>query len=370
MGLTSRKRHICALAVAALFLAAGSTVPALADHEPVSPPTQAGLYPPPAPNPGPSVSGTAQDGQTLTASRGAWVNSTLTHRWIRCNANGQGCVFLHADNIDTYVLEPADVGKTIKLRVRGAGADPNSWREVDSAPTAVIEAAVPTVQTYPSNTGRAVVGEALTATSAQFSYATPPFAEDQYQWERCAPPEFTTCTAIGGATFVQHLLTEADLGSRLRIRERATYGPESKTVDAYSPNSTTVTHPAPATKKAAPELLAPFPVIAIGGVLTDNGANLSLLRVRGPLGALVKVRCIGPACPTSEVRRRIGANLRVRIRPLERPAPIGTQLIFRITKPGTIGKYTRLRIRAGRRPIRVDRCLQPGQTQPSPCPPR
>ena len=37
-------------------------------------------------------------------------------------------------------------------------------------------------------------------------------------------------------------------------------------------------------------------------------------------------------------------------------------------RPGEIGKYTRLRIRKGKRPTRVDRCLMPGSKQPTPCP--
>ena len=366
-----RKRHICALSAAGLLVAPGWTVPAHADHQLANPPTQNG-FGPQAPNPGPSVGGTAQDGQTLTANLGTWsAGVTLSNRWIRCNADGiTGCVFLHFDNSSTYVLTPSDVGRTIKVRAVGQQTNPSGTREVDSAPTAVVETAAPTVQAYPSNTGRAIVGETLTATSARFSYATPPFAEDQYQWERCEAPDFTTCTVIGGAIFLKHILTEDDLGSQLRMRERATYGPDNKTIDAYSPNSRTVTLPEAEQPKPPPRLLEPFPVIAIGGVLTSRGATLSLLRVRGPSGAVVRVNCFGPDCATRSVRRRIGAKNRVRIRPFERPAPFGTRLIFRITKPGMIGKYTRLRIRAGQRPVRFDRCLQPGATRPSPCPPR
>jgi hypothetical protein len=35
----------------------------------------------------------------------------------------------------------------------------------------------------------------------------------------------------------------------------------------------------------------------------------------------------------------------------------------RVTKPETIGRLTRLRIRAGDRPARLDRCLLPGQPE-------
>ena len=274
---TFSKRHICALSAAWLLLASAAAAPALADHQAASPPTQTGFAPPP-PNPGPSISGTPHDGQALTANRGTWVpTATLSHRWIRCNADGAtGCVFLHADNADTYVLTPADVGKTIVLRVTGSQANPPGSREVDSAPTAV-DAAAPAVIAYPGNTGRPIVGATLTGTSARFSYATPPFTEDEYQWERCAPPDFTTCTAIGGAVFLRHILTENDLGSQLRIRERATYGPDAETVDAYSPNSGTVRLP------ESPKAQAPAP--APRAVPRDRDRRRADLRGRAAVAA-------------------------------------------------------------------------------------
>ena len=46
----------------------------------------------------------------------------------------------------------------------------------------------------------------------------------------------------------------------------------------------------------------------------------------------------------------------------------GAVLQIRVTKAGTIGKYTRLRIRRGRPPNRIDRCLVPGGKRPVHCP--
>jgi hypothetical protein len=368
---TIRTRRILLTAVAAAALACGPAAPALADHEPAPQPGQSGFAPQP-PSPAPSIAGSAQDGHTLTADRGTWAAGVaLSHRWMRCNSDGvTNCVFLHADNISTYALTPGDVGKTIRLRVIGDRTNPPGRRDADSAPTAVVEAAPPPILAHPGNTGRPVVGATLTGTSASFGYGTPPFTQDDYQWLRCAPPDFATCTEIGGATFLKHILTEADVGFQLRIRERATYGPQRETVDAYSPSSRTITLPSAPRPREPLRLLDPFPVIAIGGVLIPDGARLSLLRVRGPVGARVTVNCLGDHCPIRRVRRTIGERERVRIGPLERPTRFGTRLIFRITMPGTIGKYTRLRIRNGRRPVRLDRCLFPGSRRPSPCPPR
>jgi hypothetical protein len=38
-----------------------------------------------------------------------------------------------------------------------------------------------------------------------------------------------------------------------------------------------------------------------------------------------------------------------------------------VTQRGAIGKYTRFRIRAGKPPSRVDRCLPPGGKRPVRC---
>jgi hypothetical protein len=39
-----------------------------------------------------------------------------------------------------------------------------------------------------------------------------------------------------------------------------------------------------------------------------------------------------------------------------------------VTKPGVIGKFTSIKIRGRKSPLRVDRCLMPGQMKPVKCP--
>jgi hypothetical protein len=358
---------ISALATGVVSLAAPAV--ALASHESAGQPQPpSGLFPPDSPNPAPSISGTAQDGATLTANRGGWNDATLTlnHRWIRCDdANGTtGCVFLHADDQSTYVLTSEDIGKTIKLRVRAQRQ--GGSREVDSAPTSAVRAAPPSVQTAPSFSGAALVGSTLVGSSGSFSGGTAPVTDDSYQWERCGPPDFSTCSGIPGATALNYTIVADDVGYQLRLRERATYGPAGETTDAYSTNSPEV--PVPQTGEVTPTLISPFPVIAIAGVSRRSGARLVLLRVRGPRGVLVSVRCFGLSCPRDLVRRKIANRRIVRFRVFERRMPVGTTIVFRITQPGRIGKYTRIRIRARRRPARIDRCLEPGQIDPVPCP--
>ena len=56
-------------------------------------------------------------------------------------------------------------------------------------------------------------------------------------------------------------------------------------------------------------------------------------------------------------------------RRFERQLPPGVTLEVRVSKPGEIGKYTRLAIRRGKLPERVDMCLAPSGANPLVCPP-
>ena len=115
------------------------------------------------------------------------------------------------------------------------------------------------------------------------------------------------------------------------------------------------------------ELISPFPVVRIAGVLMPWGARVRLLTVRTPRGSTVTVRCKGKGCPLRPLRRRARTGL-VRIRSFERRLRAGIRLEFFVRQGDLIGKYTRLRIRGGAPPLRVDRCLEPGARQPVRCP--
>jgi len=109
-----------------------------------------------------------------------------------------------------------------------------------------------------------------------------------------------------------------------------------------------------------PALLEPTPRIRFVGVPTANGAHLDLLTVVAPKGAHVGIRCKGHNCPFKQ-KRYTSNGKRVKLRRLARSFPAGTVIELRVTKPGTIGTFTRIRIRAAKRPARLDRCLEPGK---------
>ena len=60
----------------------------------------------------PTITGTAQQGQTLTATPGTWTapDATFGYQWQRCDAAGANCVAVPGATTSTYAVTAADVG--------------------------------------------------------------------------------------------------------------------------------------------------------------------------------------------------------------------------------------------------------------------
>ena len=86
----------------------------------------------------PTISGTPQVGQTLTAGTGSWTGNptSFSFQWQRCNASGTSCADISAATGGTYGLGSADLGSTVRVAVTAR----NSVGEATavSAPTAVV----------------------------------------------------------------------------------------------------------------------------------------------------------------------------------------------------------------------------------------
>jgi hypothetical protein len=115
-----------------------------------------------------------------------------------------------------------------------------------------------------------------------------------------------------------------------------------------------------------PRAMTPFPVVRIAGVVLRRGARVRVLSVRAPRGAQVRVLCHGMGCPVGAVARTTSTRVS-RFGRFERRLRAGTRLELFVTSRNRIGKYTRILIRAGGAPKRVDRCLFPGSSRPKRC---
>jgi len=102
----------------------------------------------------PTISGTPQDGKTLSGTRGDWNNNPTDYDyfWMRCDKNGGSCSNISGANALKYTLKGVDVGNTLRFRVRATNADGET--NAASVPTAVVQkAAPPTTTTPPASTG-------------------------------------------------------------------------------------------------------------------------------------------------------------------------------------------------------------------------
>jgi hypothetical protein len=77
----------------------------------------------------PTISGTTQEGATLTVNPGSWTGSptSYSYLWERCVGTGGGCSTIAGATATTYVLTSADVAHTVRVQVtarnsRGAGS--------------------------------------------------------------------------------------------------------------------------------------------------------------------------------------------------------------------------------------------------------
>jgi hypothetical protein len=92
----------------------------------------------------PTISGTAQDGKTLTADHGDWNGPrpiSYRYQWLRCDATGGGCAGISGATARLYDLRGQDVGHTLRVRVvvRNSGGRASDT----SVPTAVVTTAPP-----------------------------------------------------------------------------------------------------------------------------------------------------------------------------------------------------------------------------------
>ncbi len=116
-------------------------------------------------------------------------------------------------------------------------------------------------------------------------------------------------------------------------------------------------------------VMSPFPVVRIVGRLTRDGARIQVLSVRAPASSRIFVRCFRRGCRGRSATQGRGRRP-VRFRRFERQLPAGTMIEVRVGRSDAIGKYTRFRIRRGRRPARQDLCLDPGASRGTVCPER
>ena len=118
----------------------------------------------------PTISGNAQQGQTLMASPGIWTTNptSYTYQWQDCDSSGHGCAAIAGATAATYTLTAVDVGNTIQVRVSGVNGG-GSGLAAASAPTGLVHTTSTTSLT--TSPGAWVTNEATTLAATVTSQA-------------------------------------------------------------------------------------------------------------------------------------------------------------------------------------------------------
>jgi PKD domain len=249
---------------------------------------------------------------------------------------------------------PATGAKQVRLRVTdGGGARTVTVKQVQvvtSRPTAAFGFA----PAFP------LPGQAVTFTSSSSPSAGHQLTSQEWDFDY-DPAKAFTADASGATARIAF----ASPGQKLvALRVTETGGGVSLATRALMVNSPVV---APPPARAAARMSVINMTVRIAGRPTATGARLTLVQVRAPKGATVKMRCRGHSCPVRSTRVKM-KRTRIRFKRLERPLRAGTQIVFDASRKGFIGRRVTYTIRRGKVPSRKDSCIRPGATKASACP--
>jgi hypothetical protein len=200
------------LVAGALTVISGSAL-AAAGRTAASPPANSSL---------PAIGGTASEGQTLTASSGAWVGATpiaYAYQWQRCNSSGASCGSIGKATSQNYVVSRGDVAKTIRVEVTATNVDGKN-QALSAATGAIADlGSAPANTKQPNPSGTATAGQTIKVDDGNWSGSKP--ITFSYQWQTCSAAS-RVCTDIGGMTGSSFVIGTSQIGSMLRAAVTAT----------------------------------------------------------------------------------------------------------------------------------------------------
>ena len=159
----------------------------------------------------PSVSGSADQGQTLTASTGTWspAATAYTYQWQRSTDDATWTNISGASG-STYSPGVGDASAYLRVIVTASNA--NGQASATSGSVGPVTSEAPVNLTAPSVSGTAMQGQTLTSGTGTWSPAATAYS---YQWQRST--DGVTWSAIAGATGAVYLLGTADIGAQVRV---------------------------------------------------------------------------------------------------------------------------------------------------------
>jgi hypothetical protein len=202
---------------------------------------------PPAAIHQPTLSGTAEAGQTLSCDQGSWDgNPTFSYQWYRDGAP------IAASTASTYLLAEADKDTAVQCGL--SASSPGGAVLAYTAPKLVGPMA-PKVSARPAISGISAPGETLSCANGTWADSPSAFA---YQWLRNGTP-------IAAATAGTYAVAGADEGTALQCRVTAS----NAAAAAAAVSAAVVVAPAPIMAPPAPSGVATVSgIVAVGQTLT------------------------------------------------------------------------------------------------------
>jgi GH25 family lysozyme M1 (1,4-beta-N-acetylmuramidase) len=220
----------------------------------------------------PSVVGTAQAGQTLSALAGAWSGSptAFAYQWRRCDATGAACAAVAGAAAAQYVVPPGDIGFTLSLVVTATGR--GGLRSAAAATTAVV-AAAPVAET--------AIGSGLVQPGVSGAVTTTDRAAT-VSWQ---PGSLTVGTTVSLAPATAKLPLPGTV-FQLGLSAASSY-PVDLQYAAAPPDAVVGSLPGPGVWQAVPQLATPvLPDGQTAGTYRDAAGALHVLARAGGLIAL------------------------------------------------------------------------------------
>ena len=169
---------------------------------------------PPVNTVAPSLTGSAQDGQTLKVANGTWTGMatiTYAYQWQLSTDGGASWSNIAAATGSSYTLPAGSAGDVVRALVNGTNADGSS--QASSAASAVIVASPPVNTVAPSLTGSAQDGQTLKVANGTWTgMATITYT---YQWQ-LSNDGGTTWSNIAAATGSSYTLPAGSAGDVVR----------------------------------------------------------------------------------------------------------------------------------------------------------
>jgi hypothetical protein len=168
----------------------------------------------------PTISGSLQEGQTLTANAGAWAGTapfTFAYQWQRCSILGGGCEDILGATSSTYTLGVSDLSSTLAVVVTTSNAEGSA--SAVSAETDPILAILPSNTVLPAISGLLQEGQLLSVGTGSWSGTEP--ISFSYHWQLCNVLG-EACADIENATGSSLELSPSDVGGTLDVVVTAT----------------------------------------------------------------------------------------------------------------------------------------------------